>query len=406
MLRENNRGAALLTLIMAIVIFGTLALAVHAFLSQNIASGVVMLDRARALYLAEAGTSDSFWELKYGEKLYGGSGRPHGQIAPRTVTFDDGSSGSYEAYKETPFVTSAGTMNGLERNILIEITAEKAQGYALFTSDEKDVTFMRSTGIAGDMYANGNVTIRKPTMIREDRVTLFLPEGNKAHYTTGQLFPFITVHTAPGNPCLDTSWYDALIARASAEPGGGMSIGSLQLGDSMFVNGDLTIADNSVVTAAAASSVVAVTGTITAGARTSIGDGIWFVAQDGITLSTRVTIGMTTGKSGNVCYAGHGAIDVGSRSTVNGSLIAVDKVVLRSMTRVNGLVYCGGTLRVVPGKVKMKGAAWVFGLESNQAPETTEILYQRGYVPEPLPPGLVPPGGTRITRVPNSWKEV
>ena len=68
---KNQQGISLLVLIIMIVLVGIIALGITAFLIQNIALSLIEKDRARALYLAEAGLSDSFWELKIKENFMG-----------------------------------------------------------------------------------------------------------------------------------------------------------------------------------------------------------------------------------------------------------------------------------------------------------------------------------------------
>ena len=66
---KKEKGISLLILIIIIALVGITAVGLTTFLSQNIALSLVEKDRARALYLAEMGVADSFWELKYSEKL-------------------------------------------------------------------------------------------------------------------------------------------------------------------------------------------------------------------------------------------------------------------------------------------------------------------------------------------------
>ncbi len=403
---KRRDGVALVTLVTLIVLFGFLAVAVGTLLNQNSASTVVEISSLRALYLAEAGLNDSFWELKYGSKLYGQMSIPPGRIEPRDISFPDGSSGSYHVPEPVTEIVATGLSGGVTRRVRVAIISNTLD-FALYSEDSRDVTFKRDVEVTGDVFINGNLTVDTPTDIDTNSVTVHLEEGNEAHYSNGSIFPYVTMSAPPNPPSLNTAWYDSLLIEASSLPYSDEFWGNHTVQDTTLINGSLIVANKATIGRSGGPAVVVVTGAVLLGNKVNVEDSISFIAGSGIAMVNRVVIGETIGASGNICFTKSGIIAVALQCVVNGSVISNGDVSVMRTSEVNGLVYAVNSYQQIIRGGVVRGALWVGRFSSDDLIRRSKIIYSPQYLPSVMPPGVTPPAGTvSIARAANSWREV
>jgi len=362
-------------------------------------------DRARALYLTEMGVADSFWELKYSEKLYGAPSQPYGQIDAQTVDFGDGTSGTYTVPEPYDSIVSTGTYKGITRQVKVGIE-NLAINYALFAASSNDFTFSKNCQVVGSCFVNGSVTVKTPTNIDTTQMTLYLPCGETAAYQGGGAFPFTTVDSAPTLADLDLTYYDNLLGLAASQPSGDSTWNSDRvLPDTVLINGDLTIKKNKSITTAGGSSLVAVNGTITIGKNVNIADSVQFIAKWGIYCAANITVGSTTGRSGNILFTKRDNLKLGNNNTVNGSVLSNKVLQINQGSEVNGFVYAG-TQSTIGKNATINGCFWGHSFTDDKIKQGSGIIWNSGYIPSPLPPGVSSIGSFSISFVQNSWQEL
>lgn len=402
---KGERGISLVILIIIITLVGITALGVTALLSQNLALSSAEDDRARALNLAEMGVADSFWELKYSQKLYGLPSQPYGQIDPQTVSFGDGTSGSYAVSQPTDSIVSTGTYKGITRRIKVGIENTIAN-YALFAASALDLTFARDCQLIGNCFVNGNVTVTTPTNIDTLQMTLYLPSGKRATYAGGRAFPSTTINPVPTLPNLDITYYVNLLNLANSKPPGNVTWSSNRvLPDTVWINGNLTISNNRIITTDGGPSLVVVDGQITGGTNVNIADSIQFIAQSQIYFNTGTTVGSTVGRSGNLLFSRTNQVRLGSNSLVNGSVISNQAFEIDRYAVVNGFVYVGTTSNIIRDTA-INGCLWGYSFTSQTINRAASIIWNASYIPSHLPPGVSNIGSSSVSFVQNSWKEL
>ncbi len=109
----GKEGAVLITTIIILEFLAVLGMSLLAFLFSRTAYSQTQLDRLKALYLAEAGISKSFWELRFNVNP-DGNGR--GNI-PKTKLGD----GLFWARHnfQTSVITATGEVNKARRTVQI-----------------------------------------------------------------------------------------------------------------------------------------------------------------------------------------------------------------------------------------------------------------------------------------------
>ncbi len=402
---KEKRGVSLLILIIIIALVGITAVGVTTFLSQNIALSSVEKDRARALYLAEMGVADSFWELKYSGKLYGLPSQPYGQIDAQTVNFGNGTSGTYVVPEPDDSIVSSGTYKGITRQVKVGIE-NLATSYAFFAASSNDFTFAKNCQVVGNCFINGSVEVKTPTNIDTLQMTLYLPSGETATYSGGASFPFTTKDPTPTLPDLDLTHYNNLLSLAASQPSGDSTWNSDRvLPDTILIDGDLTIKKNKNITTAGSSSLVAVNGTITIGKNVNIADSIQFIAKWGIYCAANITVGSTTGRSGNILFTKRDNLKLGNNNTVNGSVLSNKALQINQGSEVNGFVYAG-TQSTVAKNVTINGSFWGHRFTDDKIKQGSSIIWNSGYIPSPLPPGVSSIESSSISFVQNSWQEL
>jgi len=403
---EGQEGVALVTLITLIVLFGLLAVAVSTLLNQSSVGAFVEFNNLRALYLAEAGLNDSFWELRYGSKLYGQSSLPLGRIDTREISFHDGSSGHYYVPEPNNEILSTGESDGVKRSVKMAFTSQTLN-FAFYTAQPGQISFGKNVKVTGNIFVNGDLTVVTPTNMDTNYVTVYLKVGDEAHYSNGALFPYVTVSSQPAPPVLNTAWYDSLLSEAASQPGGDAVWGSRSVQGTVFINGNLLVGNRASITRSGGPAIVVVTGAIVFSNRVSIADSISFIAGNGIAMLNRVEVGQTTGTSGNICFSRQGIIAIALQCTVNGSVISGGDVSILSNSTVNGLVFAVNRYdQIINGGI-VNGVLWVGRLSGDSLKKKSKVIYTPQYLPSGMPPGVTPPGGASgVERVPNSWKEV
>jgi len=400
-----EKGITLVLLIIIVILVGISAVGLVAFLSQNIALSAAEKDRARALYLAEMGVADSFWELKYSEKLYGSPSQPYGQIDLQTVNFGDGTSGTYSVPEPDDSIVSTGTYRGITRQVKVGIDYD-VTNYAFFAASASDFTFDKNCQVTGNCFINGSVTVKTPTNMDTLQMTLYLPTGESATYSGGSPFPYTTVDPAPTLSDLDLTYYDDLLNLAASQPAGDSTWSSdRSLPDTVLINGDLEIKKNKNITTAGDSTLVVVNGSITVGKNVDIGDNVRFIAQSDIDFNQGITVGTTTGRSGNLLFVKQGELKLGKNNTINGSVISNQKLKVKQGTEVNGFVYAG-TETNMERNATINGCLWGHSFKNQKIQLGSSILWNSGYIPASLPPGVSSIGSSSVSFVQNSWREL
>jgi len=420
-MRVNEKGIALVSLIILITVFGALGVAAVRYLSQSTAGGIVELNRARAFYLAEAGVNDAFWELKYSEKLYGTSGDDYGLIDTRTVSFEGGLTGGYRASEDDNEILSRGMSGGTARE-LIQRVAVGGVNYSLYRYDSGgDFTIETGTEITGNVFTRSSVIVSTLSALDSSSVSFFLREGESVNYQGGGPFPAEILADEPEPPVLDVSWYDSLITEASSAPGGSPGQGaggggaggppggsserwgSRNLGEVELLNGDLRINTHSDISTVHDSSLVVVNGSVVIMPWAEIGDNIKIIAADGIRVSPNSRVGITEGRSGNLLYAGNGSIEIRDNSEVNGTILANSGCEVRK-SEINGLVWAD--LIDIGNGVEIRGALWTNSITGNDLEEDSKVLDFREYLPAGMPIGLnVTWDVSTLERAENGWRE-
>jgi len=404
---SSEDGVALITLVILIVLFGLLAVAVVTLVNQNAITTFVEGNNLKALYLAEAGLNDSFWELRYGQKLYGMPSEPLGLIGDRNVTFSDGVEGSYRVLEPTTEILSTGVCNGVTRKVRVAIQSNSAT-FGFFTINNNDLVFERNVNITGDAFVNGDLTVTTPSAIDTTLMELFLMCGNSAHYSTGEIFPYTSITQQPDPPSISNAWYDSLLLEAENQSWGIKFWGDRTISGTTLIDGTLIISNNSDITnGGSETAVVVVTDVVSMGNRTRIGDNIYFIVGDLITLWNNVEIGNTTGRSGNLLYMRSGSIVVSNNVTINGSIVSNGSVIFGNNVTINGLLFATDLIVMGNRGFDLHGSCWAGGFFLNTVSRDTDVIFTQNYMPDVMPPGVTGPGmssGVEIVR--NSWREV
>lgn len=401
--KTDDRGVALVTLIAMLAVFGVVAVAVGYMLTQGTSSTFVSLSATRAFYLAEAGLNDSFWELKYGSKLYGAPGDPLGEIDSRSITFGDGASGSYTVEEPTNEIVATGEVGGVKRRVRVMVTNAKVS-YTLYVCNRGNVTIDKNTEVSGNIFINGNVIVKTPTDIDTNITVLYLNESDDAHYSNGAMFPYRTLSHAPEDPVLNTSWYDSLLAVAATQHAGNETWKNKTIQNTLYIKGDLTI-EKSLTTGGSA--VVVVDGSVSLKNNATVDDSIIIISEQGINIGNNVEIGNTRGKSGNLLFSKSAPISIGNNAVVNGSVVSKDDMTIGGNAEVCGLVFCNGELSIDNGGMDVNGELWTSSLSGNTLSKNSKVVYNSSYISSALPPGVTNPSSQgRVNYCVNGWREL
>jgi acetyltransferase-like isoleucine patch superfamily enzyme len=405
---KNQEGISLIILLIMVVFVGIMMVGIQAFLGENMRLSVAESQRARVLYLAEAGMSDSYWELKYSQKLYGLSSQPYGQIDQQTVDFGDGTSGTYSVPAPTDSVVATGAYKGISRRLKVGITNVTTR-YSFFAASNNNFTFPRSAYVSGNVYVNGNVTVTTPTNIDTNQMDLYLPSGKSATYSGGVSFPYTTINPAPTLSTLNTVHYDSLLTRAATFPSGNQTWGNTTVPETVWVHGNLTIQANRTISTAGSYSVIVVTGSVSTGQSVNFANNIQIIANSTITLGTSNGVGTTTGLSGNLLFIKTSQISIGQTNTINGSIVSNNNLVILSSAVLNGFIYVKNNSDIrgtVTSAVTINGCIWGNSYTSNTMGKGVRINWNSGYIPSTLPPGVSSIDTRVFSLVSNSWKEL
>jgi hypothetical protein len=408
---KNQQGISLLVLVIMVVLVGIAAVGITAFLIQSIALSLSEKDRARSLYLAEAGLADSFWELLNSRKLYGPPSQPFGQIDQQTINFFDGTNGAYLVPQPNDSIVSTGTYNSIVRKVRVKLSLSP-KDYVLFSGEKGDFRFAQRCQVEGNVFVNGNVRVRLPSNIDTTKMKLYLPKGNSAQYENGRYFPYISLEPPPFLPALDTYYYDSLLVFAQKFPRRDTTWnGSIFLpGSAYFINGNLTIRSRASISCAGSSCTIVVTGRIRmiGNQLILVGNNIRFISGEEISLQgNNITVGLTTGRSGNLLYSNK-VITIYNTNLINGSVVSPQIVSIGDRAIVNGFIYAGNTAQVGQ-QVSLNGAIWAGNFSDEITVGTTgsrvNFIWRGDYLPSPLPRGIaeVKPN---VKLLANSWKEI
>jgi hypothetical protein len=401
---KKQKGISLVILIIMVVFVGIMVAGIHAFLAENIRLSDVEKQRARALYLAEMGISDSFWELKYSEKLYGLPSQPYGQIDQQTVNFFDGSSGTYEVPEPTDSILSTGVYQDITRILKVGIGYSTSH-YTFFAGSVNDFTFAKNSEVTGSVFLNSSLTVTTPTNIDTCQMTLYLPSGETAQYSSGNPFPYTTLNDPPSFPGLDTSYYDSLLNQCSTMPIGDSTWNDRSLPDTVWINGNLTINMNKTISASGSSSIVVVTGSVIINKNVRFGDSIQLITQNGITCDKNIRVGTTTGQSGNLFFTKTNSIEIGQNNIFNGSLVSNNNLTVQQQATLNGFVYVKNSANIKMN-LTTNGCFWGYTFAGNTTNDNFSVIWNSNYIPDPLPPGVGSVGSTILELVQNSWREL
>ena len=422
---RKEEGISLVILIIMVVFVGITVVGIHAFLAENIRLSDLEKQRARALYLAEMGISDSFWELKYSEKLYGPPTQPYGQIDQKTVNFYDGSSGTYEVPEPTDSIVSTGIYREITRKVKVGIeTMAGGLEFSFFCGENTSEyqRFSSDVSITGNAFANSDVRVYLPTLIDTNTMTLYLSQGHSAIYDGGDPFPYTTLDPPPAYPSLDVSWYQELINRAGSGSTCDSGCGdgwkgcdvwdTRSVGDTVFVDRCLIIAKNAVITSTGTHSVIVSCCAVKINSSAEIADNIKIITKYEVLINDNVSFGTTTGRSGNLLFSLYGDAIIKTRATINGAILSNENISVDGRAVVNGLTYARDCIEF-SDDVTINGAVWADRyLSSNtyhRLPPSTAIYWNGDYLPSPMPIGLTPPstpGGEGIQYIANSWREL
>jgi acetyltransferase-like isoleucine patch superfamily enzyme len=401
---KNQEGISLIILLIMVVFVGIMVVGIQAFLGENMRLSVAESQRARSLYLAEAGMSDSYWELKYSQKLYGLPSQAYGQIDQQTVSFSDGTSGTYSVPAPTDSIVATGTYKGISRRLKVGITNVTTR-YSFFAGSNNEFTFPRSASVTGNVYVNGNVTVTTPTNIDTNQMDLYLPSGKSATYSGGVSFPYITINPAPTLSTLNTAHYDSLLTGCATFPVGDSSWGNRTLPETVWVHGNLAIQNGKTISTLRSYSVIVATGTVSAGQNVNFADNIQVIANSTITLGTNNRVGTTTGTSGNLLFTRTSQISIGQNSAVNGSIVSNNALQLQGGSTVNGFIYMRNAADI-QNSVNINGCIWGNSYTSNTMGQDVTINWNPSYIPSALPPGVSNIDSHIFSLVSNSWTEL
>jgi hypothetical protein len=126
-LKNNNKGFALLTIIILSGILFTAALSYFEVVSQEKRMINLSQNSIKAEAIAEAGMEEAFWEYNYGGEDFTGGGWDTGNPRTKTATFTDTSGNTIGTYTISisnfgntaspyPVITSTGTLTGSSGN--------------------------------------------------------------------------------------------------------------------------------------------------------------------------------------------------------------------------------------------------------------------------------------------------
>ncbi|MCD6380012.1 hypothetical protein J7M07_06180, partial [bacterium] len=240
----------------------------------------------------------------------------------------------------------------------------------------------------GNVFNNGSVVVNNPASIDSNSVDSCLPSGESANYSGGQLFPYETISPIPDQPILNTSFYDSLITKAASAAHADITWGTMQLTDTIYINGNLVIKKNNNITTSGTTSLVAVNGSVAVGQGVSISNGITIIARLGINISSpNVAIGVTTGRSGNLLFSRDGVIDIGQNALVNGVVLANFRCVVRKKSKVCGLVFAGNRV-TVNEQSEISGVLWTNEILNGNIGKQAKIFEYQQYLPQELPRGV------------------
>jgi len=249
--------------------------------------------------------------------------------------------------------------------------------------------------------------VTTPTNIDTSQMTLYLPSGESASYSGGGGFPYTTINPAPTLPDLSTSYYDNLISLAQSQPPGNVWVWfDVAIGDTVLINGDVVLMWNVDLTTTGTSSIVVVTGNLSAFWNVTFSDSIQLIVNGVVSFNQNCSIGTSAGRSGNLLYSNSQYVSMGQGNTVNGVIVSNNNLVINRSCTINGLIYVKNQASV-DRSTNINGCIWSNSFASNRTGRNLILNWNPDYLPSPLPPGVSQPGspGT-FTLVQNSWKEL
>jgi len=387
---NSKKGNILISFILIIGL--TAIVGSVAFLaSTSIQNTGQMLNRKKALYLAEAGLAKAVWYLGTSTGQ-GGKG-----TAWRTTgTSESFAGGSYTIQVGTGqasqiLITSEGDYKGRKRIVQVSFQLYgEAFNYAIYST--QDLFLSNNVQVSGDVFADGNINLPLGTTVTNGQVIV-----TDGHTVSGQgsWSQGALPDPAPSFPSFDPSYYNNEIATALASSTHNYSsFGTLNLaGTTIYAENDITISGTIIGPGGlvAGDDLTIEQGTI-------IGDDIKFIAGDTLNLKKDCALGE------NCLFYANGSFDFNKNSSTPTkiSLLAPNNILtIKNESLINGIIYAGG--------LDLKNDLVIYGSVQggsigtrNDLAQGTQVVMDSSKFPETPPIGLE----SGFSMVKDSWKEL
>jgi len=367
---KARRGFVLIVSVIMLLSLTVITTAFVTMLTARIRSASSDFESEKALWLAEAGIQQVVHKVLTDEAYRNTPVDITGSLGGGTYTV------SVVKQTETVYnLTSSGVAGGVSRDITQTATfvlsgwPRQFADYGAFTGVDGVLLNTRAT-INGDVYTLGSVT----TVGKNSSVTgtVYADTGSGNYKRLPLPDPLLD------EPKLDTTYYDALIDKASTYPGGNKTYTTLDLsGGTVYVNGRVTAAN------IIGPGTVVSTGNFTVGSGT-VGENVTIVSNASLSVLKNSNV-----KTGAVLYASS-SVTIPNNNVVidNASLITPGTVTFSSKVTYNGIIFCGGDLNLSSGNQNtvITGAV-VSGGRISMA-QSDQIVQSSDQLPVNIPLGI------------------
>lgn len=346
---------------------------------------VYQMNRVKAFYISEAGINKAIWCLSFGSM---------GSTYRTGSSIEAFGGGSYnysilDGPLSSIIITSTGEVNGVSRTIqqlIISSALPPAFDFAVYGNG--NLSLQGNSSIKGPVFSNGNISIKGNTNHPTGETSV-----SPGHTVTvnGKPVPFTVIDPPPPPPTMNTKYYDDLITAAGTSAAGNRTIGSTNLnGNTIFVNGNVTISGNSTLTGGG---IIVATGTINISGNTTIGPNTKFISNKTMTIT-----GNTNIQDDGVLYSNTTITDSGN-NRLKGAIMA-PSITINGNDTIYGFLYSWGVSVALNGNINMYGA--IVNPSAATYTGNIKIEYDPSYLPE-APIGLTSGGYTLLK---GSWKEL
>ncbi len=358
---KNNKGMALVSVIF-IMLTGTILtiLLINIFASKSVTTSNEYLYN-KAFFVADAGRTYTIKKLVSISDWRTGTGIPFnmsfggGRFYVRAISANED-----DMTIECTGVITADSVT-YKRSVVVQLIKSSGSlfgSYSLYSfgtaTGDLTVNIGNNSIITGNIYSSAKIALGNNARINGSAFSLKTITGGTVTGTREQ-----NMTTKLASPEIDTSYYTSLIATAGTRTAGNRTFsGTNNLSGRIYVNGNVSVSNNTIINCSGASLEIIATGSITTANNNNFGDNISLIANTGITFGNNLLYGSygmiySNSSTGTIKFGNNG---IGDSGAGDGTVVMTPgNVSLNNNCMFYGMIYAQGRVSM-SNNVNISGA--------------------------------------------------